>query len=152
MRKRIFWFSRLSEYVYYSNLKNIIFKIIKLLFIGCTCNPEGSENNLCNVDSGNCYCKTNNIAGVNCEKCAESFFGFPNCQGIQIAYVEIQLTNSLKYIILFQNVTVTLKVLRVPSVIMKLDSAIADPIPLDINATNVKMATTDFQIANVSNN
>ena len=52
------------------------------MHLACECNPEGSEDNFCNVDSGHCYCKTNNIAGDNCEKCAETFFGFPNCQGI----------------------------------------------------------------------
>ena len=45
------------------------------------CNAEGSENNLCNVDSGHCYCKPN-IGGDNCEKCIDGFFGFPTCQGM----------------------------------------------------------------------
>merc|ERR1711971_1122634 len=46
----------------------------------CMCNAEGSENNLCNVDSGHCYCKPN-IGGDDCEKCIDGFFGFPTCQG-----------------------------------------------------------------------
>ena len=49
------------------------------MHLACECNPEGSEDNFCNVDSGHCYCKTNNIAGDNCEKCAETSSGFPNC-------------------------------------------------------------------------
>ena len=44
------------------------------------CNPEGSENNLCNVENGHCYCKRS-IEGDNCDKCVEGFFGFPTCQG-----------------------------------------------------------------------
>ena len=44
------------------------------------CNPDGSENNLCNVDTGHCYCKRS-IEGDNCDKCIEGNFGFPNCQG-----------------------------------------------------------------------
>ena len=60
--------------------------------IACVCNPEGSEDNFCNVDSGHCYCKTNNIAGDNCEKCAETFFGFPNCQGMNFVLDVTQCT------------------------------------------------------------
>ena len=44
------------------------------------CNPEGSENNLCNVDTGHCYCKRS-IEGDNCDQCIEGYFGFPTCQG-----------------------------------------------------------------------
>ena len=50
------------------------------------CNAEGSENNLCNVDSGHCYCKPN-IGGDNCEKCIDGFFGFPTCQGVFCYYL-----------------------------------------------------------------
>ena len=50
------------------------------------CNAEGSENNLCNVDSGHCYCKPN-IGGDNCEKCIDGFFGFPTCQGLFSHYL-----------------------------------------------------------------
>ena len=50
------------------------------------CNAEGSENNLCNVDSGHCYCKPN-IGGDNCEKCIDGFFGFPTCQGMFSHYL-----------------------------------------------------------------
>ena len=45
------------------------------------CNPNGSENNDCNVLTGHCECKTNFIGGVNCDECVEGYFGFPNCQG-----------------------------------------------------------------------
>ena len=45
------------------------------------CNPNGSDNNDCNVLTGHCECKTNFIGGVNCDKCVEGYFGFPNCQG-----------------------------------------------------------------------
>ena len=60
----------------YLCLFNLIFWIL-----ACMCNAEGSENNLCNVDSGHCYCKPN-IGGDNCEKCIDGFFGFPTCQGM----------------------------------------------------------------------
>ena len=45
----------------------------------CMCSPEGSENNLCNTDTGHCYCKAENIGGNNCEKCAARHFGYPDC-------------------------------------------------------------------------
>lgn len=43
------------------------------------CNPEGSEDNFCNIDSGHCYCKTN-VAGHDCDQCVDGSFGFPECQ------------------------------------------------------------------------
>ena len=32
--------------------------------------------------SGICTCKNNLIGGNKCDKCVDSFFGFPNCQGL----------------------------------------------------------------------
>ena len=50
-----------------------------LLYIGCTCNAEGSETAACDT-AGKCTCKPN-VVGADCDKCAEGYFGFPDCQG-----------------------------------------------------------------------
>ena len=50
-----------------------------LFWIGCTCNAEGSENTACDT-AGKCTCKPN-VVGNDCDKCAEGYFGFPDCQG-----------------------------------------------------------------------
>ena len=53
----------------------------------CECNPTGSENNQCNVDTGHCFCKTEKIGGDNCDKCAARHFGYPECHGIILEVV-----------------------------------------------------------------
>ena len=50
-----------------------------MLYIGCTCNAEGSETAACDT-AGKCTCKPN-VVGADCDKCAEGYFGFPDCQG-----------------------------------------------------------------------
>ena len=45
---------------------------------------EGSLNNLCNVETGDCECKTAAITGKDCSTCADTYYGFPNCQGMYI--------------------------------------------------------------------
>lgn len=47
----------------------------------CTCNPDGSKDNKCNVEDGQCYCNNHNIIGKNCDKCAENYWNFPKCEG-----------------------------------------------------------------------
>ncbi|CAH2284950.1 laminin subunit alpha-3 [Pelobates cultripes] len=44
--------------------------------IPCSCNPNQSDG--CEEGSGICYCKPN-FRGVNCEQCADGYFGFPDC-------------------------------------------------------------------------
>ena len=47
-------------------------------FLACDCNVEGRTSPVCNAETGQCPCKTN-IIGMDCSKCADGFFGFPNC-------------------------------------------------------------------------
>ena len=49
----------------------------------CNCNQEGSENTMCDVNTGKCPCKTALIVGDQCDACAVGNFNFPNCEGTQ---------------------------------------------------------------------
>ena len=49
--------------------------------IECNCDGDGSLDGKCD-DHGKCSCKPG-FDGVKCNTCANNFFGFPQCQGIQ---------------------------------------------------------------------
>ena len=76
----------------------------------CGCNEDGSVNEECN-ESGQCQCKENvvgvkcdscspghlnnfpgckdckeNVVGEKCDVCSPGYFGFPECQGMYVAY------------------------------------------------------------------
>ena len=53
-----------------------------IFLLACTCNMDGSENNLCNVETGACTCKSATITGDDCSTCADHYYGFPDCGGI----------------------------------------------------------------------
>ena len=44
---------------------------------GCTCSPRGYGS--CN-ELGKCVCN-DGYAGVQCDRCANGYYGFPNCRG-----------------------------------------------------------------------
>ena len=44
----------------------------------CTCDPRTSHF-LCPTKRGQCMCKATNFSGKNCDRCAKSFEGFPQC-------------------------------------------------------------------------
>ena len=51
-----------------------------LLYTACDCDSQGSLTESCNK-SGMCICKSNNIEGEKCSKCAQNLYNFPNCNG-----------------------------------------------------------------------
>ena len=53
----------------------------KLLLQSCNCNPEGSVNQNCDVQFGNCTCKPN-VVGKKCNQCSSKHYGF-SAQGCQ---------------------------------------------------------------------
>ena len=61
----------------------------------CNCNEEGSEGIECN-DDGHCKCRCN-VIGDKCDTCADNFYGFPLCYGIQYDFKDSQ-TNKVKLI------------------------------------------------------
>ena len=67
----------------------VTFRLIR--FLGCDCNPEGSESLQCD-ENGQCKCKQGftglqcnecltGLEGDQCDKCASEFFGYPDCKG-----------------------------------------------------------------------
>ena len=46
----------------------------------CECNDQGSKNNICNPQSGDCDCREEKFDGKKCDRCKDDFFGFPVCQ------------------------------------------------------------------------
>ena len=50
----------------------------KNIFSDCNCNQAGSENDVCDGNTGECSCKTG-FTGNKCDKCYPGYFGFPNC-------------------------------------------------------------------------
>ena len=51
------------------------------IIIACDCNLTGSVNRGCNVETGQCNCKSYNIVGLKCESCREGYYGYPGCKG-----------------------------------------------------------------------
>ena len=43
---------------------------------------EGSEDTSCDVETGQCICQSETITGLQCDKCMDGYYGFPNCEGI----------------------------------------------------------------------
>ena len=54
------------------------------IVLECKCNKEGSTNNVCNVETGECDCKNMYIIGDKCEKCMEGHYKHPECKGTVI--------------------------------------------------------------------
>lgn len=49
------------------------------LVAACECNPIGSLDNFCDVQSGQCRCRPNTF-GTHCDQCQPGYWNFPNCQ------------------------------------------------------------------------
>ena len=45
---------------------------------------EGSEGTSCDVGTGQCICQSNIITGLQCDKCMDGYYGFPNCEGTAV--------------------------------------------------------------------
>ena len=77
----------------------------------CQCNADGSVDNVCAPDDGQCTCK-NNIAGQNCDKSAKCWWNFPNPEGnFDFKEIIIQEKHNVCIYFSFQNVCVKMKVL-----------------------------------------
>ena len=53
---------------------------IKYFLSECECDVEGSNNQICDKDTGKCSCKAG-FNGQKCGECDEKFFGYPDCKG-----------------------------------------------------------------------
>jgi hypothetical protein len=54
-------------------------KLTSTLEIACDCNPEGSLDQTCDPDDGQCECG-NKFGGRKCDQCERGYFGYPNCK------------------------------------------------------------------------
>ena len=50
------------------------------MILACACDEDGSEDQLCDKDSGQCTCRPN-VVGLKCKTCADEYWAFPDCQG-----------------------------------------------------------------------
>ena len=67
----------------------------------CQCNTDGSVDNVCAPDDGQCTCK-DNIAGQNCDKSAKCWWNFPNPEGnFDFKEINIQEKTQCLYLLLF---------------------------------------------------
>lgn len=57
-------------------------------FSECNCNSSGSKNSVCNKGTGKCPCKYG-FNGHKCEECDGSFYGFPNCESMNMILLSI---------------------------------------------------------------
>ena len=53
--------------------------IIHVTVAACECNPIGSVATKCDLDSGQCECRSN-YGSRDCSACADGYFGYPNCE------------------------------------------------------------------------
>ena len=62
-------------------LKTFAYNIVTFVFIlACECNAIGINNDVCDVETGQCDCKTN-YGQRQCDACADGYFNFPSCSG-----------------------------------------------------------------------
>ena len=55
-----------------------IFSMYDVCFLDCNCQTQGTIALVCGKTDGECLCNKN-IVGENCDRCADGFFGFPEC-------------------------------------------------------------------------
>ena len=69
-----------------------------LLYTACDCDSQGSLTESCNK-SGMCICKSNNIEGEKCSKCAQNLYNFPNCIGKVVFTLKLIFCHHVNYLI-----------------------------------------------------
>ena len=50
------------------------------MILACACDADGSEDQLCDKESGQCTCRPH-VVGLKCKKCEDEYWAFPDCQG-----------------------------------------------------------------------
>ena len=51
------------------------------MILACACDENGSEDQLCDKDSGQCTCRPN-VVGLKCKTCKDEYWSFPDCEGM----------------------------------------------------------------------
>ena len=62
----------------------------------CACDENGSEDQLCDKDSGQCSCHPH-VVGLKCKNCEDEHWAFPDCQGKEI--IIINCATSIHFLI-----------------------------------------------------
>ena len=92
-----------------SHLLSVAILLLIYVFTACQCQEEGSISNICDDRTGQCRCKPNYV-GQNCERCAPSFYRYPDCSrkyiDIKLTLV-ISITDNPNYFYLKPNILVT---------------------------------------------
>ena len=62
--------------IFFSVCGRFWFWDIDQFILECNCHPQGSANNTCNNQTGECFCKNEYVTGDKCDECVEGTF---NC-------------------------------------------------------------------------
>ena len=54
-------------------------------YVACTCNRDGTSDEICDLESGCCDCK-DGVIGEKCQFCSPGKYGFPECKGMKLPY------------------------------------------------------------------
>lgn len=65
----------LIKVIFLGNSLNTIFIYFSLGCETCKCNPTGSYNISCSVNTGQCFCKPG-VTGQHCDRCLPNHYGF----------------------------------------------------------------------------
>ena len=115
----------------------------------CFCNNDGSRSFICDVQSGNCTCKSDLISGVLCDRSKHGYYNFPNPKRMLYRIISLDLFNIN---LILQPVNVTLRALKEMDVMMAVENVHAKTMLLEINVFNVLRDTLDSQIVRVNKN
>ena len=93
------------------------YEYVEYIDYPCKCNPDGSENNICNKKTGDCTCQDKFICGQNCDQCCDGYYAHPNCQceyfNNSIYFMDIYMSDENHGTAIFQHVHVNKRVLQV---------------------------------------
>ena len=78
-----------------------------ICFLECNCHPQGSANNTCNNQTGECFCKNEYVTGDKCDECVEGIFNCLSPNGLggrkwNVAPNHVQVIIQLIAILIFE--------------------------------------------------
>lgn len=60
---------------------------MSLIFLECNCETSGTKDLICGKTDGKCICK-DNVAGNRCQKCADGFYNYPDCDKSKVFFID----------------------------------------------------------------
>jgi hypothetical protein len=67
-----------SNCMNFDHHENINYHLFINLFSACDCSEQGSLSNVCDVEAGQCSCKSN-YGGRTCDICGNGYYNYPQC-------------------------------------------------------------------------